>query len=127
VIEALKPSDVVVVTRLYRLVRSSRDPLNTLAAMRAGFRSLGDTWADTTIAHGRPMAVLGSLPSLSATLSGRARAKARGQHMGRPPKLTLQKQKEARRRTDGTTLKELAKIDNMGVATISRLSAGVSA
>ena len=44
------------VTRLDRLARSTRDLLNTLAAIsekKAGFRSLGDTWADTTTAHGR--------------------------------------------------------------------------
>ena len=48
--------DVVMVTRLDRLARSTRDLLNTLAAItekKAGFRSLGDAWADTTTAHGR--------------------------------------------------------------------------
>src|ERR1700730_11427166 len=46
---ALRPGDVVMVTRLDRLARSTRDLLNTLAAItakKAGFRSLGDTWAD---------------------------------------------------------------------------------
>ena len=50
VIEALEPGDVLMVTRLDRLARSTRDLLNTLAAItgkKAGFRSLGDTWADT--------------------------------------------------------------------------------
>ena len=50
--------DVVMVTRLDRLARSTRDLLNTLAAIsekKAGFRSLGDAWADTTTAHGRLM------------------------------------------------------------------------
>ena len=48
----LQPGDVVVVTRLDRLARSTRDLLNTLAAItgsKAGFRSLGDTWADTRV------------------------------------------------------------------------------
>jgi hypothetical protein len=50
--------------------------------------------------------------------------KARGQHMGRPPKLTPQQQKEAmRRRAEGATLKELAKSYNVGWTTISRLGA----
>src|SRR5260370_34373311 len=52
---SLAPGDVVTVTRLDRLARSTRDLLNTLAAItgkKAGFRSLGDTWADTTTAHG---------------------------------------------------------------------------
>jgi hypothetical protein len=56
------------------------------------------------------------------TAEGRSRAKARGQHMGRPPKLTPQQQKEARRRrAQGETLKELAKSYNVGKSTISRL------
>jgi DNA invertase Pin-like site-specific DNA recombinase len=57
---------------------------------------------------------------------GRTRAKARGQHMGRPPKLTTQQQAEARkRRAEGATLKELAQSYNVGIATISRLGAFV--
>jgi DNA invertase Pin-like site-specific DNA recombinase len=50
--------DVVTVTRLDRLARSTRDLLNTLAAItdkKAGFRSLDDTWAETTTPHGRLM------------------------------------------------------------------------
>jgi hypothetical protein len=45
------PGDVVTVTRLDRLARSTRELLNTLAAItgkKAGFRSLADAWADTT-------------------------------------------------------------------------------
>jgi hypothetical protein len=58
VIETLEPGDVLVVTRLDRLARSTRDLLNTLAAIterKAGFRSLGDAGADTTTSHGRLM------------------------------------------------------------------------
>src|SRR6202040_627153 len=53
---ALGQGDVLVVTRLDRLARSTRDLLNVLATIGdkgAGFRSLADTWADTTSAHGR--------------------------------------------------------------------------
>ena len=58
------------------------------------------------------------------TGEGRERAKARCQHIGRPPKLAPQQQKKTRRRrTEGATLKELAKSHNVGRATISRLSA----
>jgi len=43
------------------------------------------------------------------TAEGRSRAKARGQHMGRPPKLTpAQKAEACRSRAEGATLKELA-------------------
>jgi DNA invertase Pin-like site-specific DNA recombinase len=54
----LEAGGVLMVTRLDRLARSTRDLLNTLAtitAKKAGFRSLGDTWADTTTSHGRLM------------------------------------------------------------------------
>jgi DNA invertase Pin-like site-specific DNA recombinase len=88
VIEALEAGDVVMVTRLDRLARSTRDLLNTLAAIterKAGFRSLGDAWADTTTSHGRLMlTVLGGLAEFerdlirSRTGEGRERAKARG-------------------------------------------------
>jgi len=50
-INQLEPGDVLMVTHLDRLARSTRDLLNTLAAItdrKAGFPSLGDTWADTT-------------------------------------------------------------------------------
>jgi len=49
VLGRLGKGDVLMVTRLDRLARSTRDLLNTLAAVagrEAGFRSLGDTWAD---------------------------------------------------------------------------------
>src|ERR1700720_4166984 len=55
-LDQLDTGDVVMVTRLDRLARSTRDLLNTLAAItakKAGFRSLGDAWADTTTSHGR--------------------------------------------------------------------------
>jgi hypothetical protein len=57
-IKSLGPGDVLLVTRLDRLARSTRDLLNTIAAISdigAGFKSVRDTWADTTTAHGRLM------------------------------------------------------------------------
>jgi DNA invertase Pin-like site-specific DNA recombinase len=64
-LDQLEAGDVLTVTRLDRLARSTRDLLNTLAAItakKAGFRSIGDTWADTTTPHGRLMlTVLGGL------------------------------------------------------------------
>jgi DNA invertase Pin-like site-specific DNA recombinase len=133
VIEALEPGDVLMVTRLDRLARSTRDLLNTLAAItakKAGFKSLGDTWADTTTSHGRLMlTVLGGLAEFERDLirartgEGRARALARGQRMGRPPKLTPHQQKEAiKRREQGETLAEIGRSYNVSPATISRLT-----
>src|SRR5215472_4480304 len=71
-IAALGAGDVLMVTRLDRLARSTRDLLNTLAAItgkKAGFRSLGDAWADTTTPHGRLMlTVLGGLAEFEREL-----------------------------------------------------------
>jgi DNA invertase Pin-like site-specific DNA recombinase len=135
VIEALEPGDVLMVTRLDRLARSTRDLLNTLAAItdrNAGFRSLTDTWADTTTSHGRLMlTVLGGLAEFerdlirARTTEGRARAVARGVKMGRPPKLTPHQQKEAikRRDTGDESLADIGRSYNVSAATISRLTA----
>ena len=131
---ALEADDVLVVTRLDRLARSTRDLLNTLATItdrKAGFRSLGDTWADTTTPHGRLMlTVLGGLAEFERELirartgEGRERAQARGQHMGRPFKLTDPQKKEAlARRASGELLTEIARSYNVSHSTISRLPA----
>src|SRR6202030_341877 len=131
----LDDDDVVTVTRLDRLARSTCDLLNTLAAItdrKAGFRSLGDIWADTTTSHGRLMlTVLGGLAEFERDLirartgEGRARAVERGQKMGRPFKLTDHQKREAiKRRDQGETLADIARSYNVSPATISRLNAG---
>ena len=67
----LQPGDVLLVTRLDRLARSTRDLLNVLDRVSkagAGFRSLADAWADTTMAHGRLcLRFLEAWPSSSAS------------------------------------------------------------
>jgi YVTN family beta-propeller protein len=56
------------------------------------------------------------------TAEGRSRAQKRGQHMGRPSKLTdAQKAEARRRRAQGATLAELARSYDVGKSTISRL------
>ena len=104
-IAALEAADVLLVAKLDRLARSTRDLLNTLAAIAdrgAGFRSLGDPWADTTTPHGKLMiTVLGGLAEferhliLARTGEGRQRAKARGVRFGRKLKLTKHQREEA--------------------------------
>ena len=132
-LKAITPGDLVTVTRIDRLARSTFDLfaiVKQIVDAGGQFRSLAEPWADTATSTGRLMiAVLGGLADVerdlirTRTAEGRNRAKARGQHMGRPPKLTPQQQKEARRRrAEGATLKELAKSYNVGAATISRLS-----
>ena len=133
---SLKSGDTLLVTKLDRLARSTRDLLNTLDAIAkagAGFRSLGDPWADTTTPHGRLMlTVLGGLAEferhliLSRTNEGRVRAKARGVRFGRKPKLTKHQQTEAlARMAQGETLTAIARSYNVSHMTISRL-AGVA-
>jgi DNA invertase Pin-like site-specific DNA recombinase len=134
-LDSLGKGDVLLVTRLDRLARSTRDLLNTLAAIadrQAGFRSLGDAWADTTTAHGRLMlTVLGGLAEFERDLirartgEGRGRAKARGVKLGRKPKLTPHQIREAikRREHDGETIRDIARTFNVSHSTISRLKA----
>ena len=133
-LKEIDDGDTLLVTRLDRLARSTRDLLNTLAQIAekgAGFRSLGDAWADTTTAHGRLMlTVLGGLAEFERELirartgEGRERAKARGIHMGRPPKLTKHQKKEALKRRDaGEPTREIARMFNVSHSTISRLEA----
>jgi DNA invertase Pin-like site-specific DNA recombinase len=132
-LDQLDKGDVLMVTRLDRLARSTRDLLNTLAtvtAKGAGFRSLNDTWADTTTAHGRLMlTVLGGLAEFERDLiraratEGRERAKANGVKMGRPPKLTPHQTKEAIKGRDHgeETLAEIGRSYDVSGWTIARL------
>jgi DNA invertase Pin-like site-specific DNA recombinase len=129
----LDAGDVLMVTRLDRLARSTCDLLNTLATIAgrdAGFRSLGDAWADTTTPHGRLMViVLGGLAEFerelirARTSEGRARAKARGVKVGRRPKLTNHQKREASDgRAAGEAVRDIARSFNVSHSTISRLS-----
>jgi DNA invertase Pin-like site-specific DNA recombinase len=128
----LEPGDVLVVTRLDRLARSTRDLLNIMAAIAergAGFKSLRDAWADTTSAHGRLMlTVLGGLAEFERDLirartgEGRKRAKERGVRFGRPRKMTPHQRQEALQRlASGETQADVARTYNVDATTIGRL------
>lgn len=132
-IQALGNGDCLVVCKLDRLARSTRDLLNTLDAIgKAGatFRSLGDAWADTTTPAGKLMlTVLGGLAEyerhliLARTSEGRQRAQARGVRFGRKRKLTAHQQQEAlARRAAGEALVDIARSYAVSHSTISRLS-----
>jgi DNA invertase Pin-like site-specific DNA recombinase len=131
----LSAGDVLVVTRLDRLARSTRDLLNTLdtiAKAGAGFRSLRDSWADTTTAHGRLMlTILGGLAEFerelirARTSEGRARAKARGVKLGRGYKLTPEQRRQALARLEaGEPHREIGRTFNVAHTTIGRLANG---
>jgi DNA invertase Pin-like site-specific DNA recombinase len=76
------------------------------------------------------IAVLGGLADVeddlirTRTCEGRACAKLRGQHMGRPPKLTAAQKGEARqRRKDGESVADLARSHGVSPAAIYRTTA----
>jgi DNA invertase Pin-like site-specific DNA recombinase len=133
-LDQLDAGDGLMVTRLGGLARSTRDLLNTLAAITdrgAGFCFLKCTWAGTTTQHGRLMlTVLGGLAEFerdlipARTSEGRARAAARGVKLGPKRKVTPPQQREAIKRRDrgDQTLREIASSYNVSHRTISRLA-----
>jgi DNA invertase Pin-like site-specific DNA recombinase len=131
-INSLGDGDVLIVTRLDRLARSSRDLLNLvhqIGEAGAAFKSLKETWADTTTAQGRLiLTVLGGLAEfereliLERTGEGRDRAMAQGVVFGRKPKLTHHQRQEAIKRRDaGETIQAIARSYNVHHSMISRL------
>ena len=133
-LKAITAGDQVVVTRIDRLARSVFELFAIVKKIiDAGgqFLSLAEPWADTSTSTGRLMiAVLGGLADVERDLirtrtgEGRARAKARGQHMGRPAKMTAaQKQEARRRRKDGESVADLARSYGVSPAAIYRATA----
>jgi DNA invertase Pin-like site-specific DNA recombinase len=133
-LKSLEAGEQVVVTRIDRLARSVFELFAIVKKIiDAGgqFLSLAEPWADTSTSTGRLMiAVLGGLADVERDLirtrtgEGRARAKLRGQHMGRPPKMTAaQKQEARRRRKDGESVADLARSYGVSPAAIYRTTA----
>ena len=129
--------DVVLVCRLDRLARSTRDLLNVLAHLSesgVGFRSLKETMIDTTSAHGRLMlGVLAAIGEFERELirsrveDGTARARARGVKFGRTPKLNRHQREEAVARLKaGEKQADVARSYGVDRSTISRLEAVLS-
>jgi DNA invertase Pin-like site-specific DNA recombinase len=130
---ALQAGDVVVVTKLDRLGRSTRellDLIEQIGAAGAAFRSLGDPLFDTTSSQGRLLlAVLAAIASFERDLirertsDGRRRALAEGKKFGRKPKLSeYQRQEAIKRRAAGETLASIAKSYAVDISMISRLA-----
>jgi DNA invertase Pin-like site-specific DNA recombinase len=131
-IERLAPGDRIVVTRLDRLARSTRDLLNTLDAIGAAgatFGVLDNPALDTGTAYGALLvSVLGAIATferemiLARTSEGRVRAKAQGVRFGRKPSLDAYQQAEARQRREaGESLTTIARTYGVSHSTISRL------
>lgn len=129
---ALQPGDIVTVTKLDRLGRSTRELLELIDRIsRAGaaFRSLGDPLWDTSNAQGRLLStLLAAIAEFERELirertgEGRKRAMANGVKFGRKPKLSAYQKAEAiKRRAAGETLASIAKTYAVDVSMISRL------
>ena len=97
-LDHLRAGDVMTVTRLDRLARSTRDLLDIaerIQGIGAGLRSLAEPWADTTNPAGRMvLTVFAGIAEFERSLiidrtrNGRVAAKARGVKFGPRPTLT---------------------------------------
>ena len=134
--KAIEHGDVVIVARLDRLARSTLHLLRTVDAItKAGaqFRSLADTWCDTTTAHGKLLlTVLAGLSEfersliVSRTQAGILRARELGVQFGRKPKLnTKQRQIIAERYQGGETMAALARDFRVSEPTVWRALRGI--
>lgn len=129
----LKAGDVVLVTKLDRLGRSTRELLDLIERISeagASFRSLGDPLWDTSSSQGRLLSVLlAAIAEFERDLirertgDGRRRAMARGVKFGRKPKLSpFQRAEAVKRRAAGETLATIAKSYAVDISMISRLA-----
>jgi DNA invertase Pin-like site-specific DNA recombinase len=130
---ALKPGDVVLVSKLDRLGRSTRellDLIDRISKAGAVFRSLGDPLWDTSSPQGRLLStLLAAIAEFERELirertgEGRRRAMANGVKFGRKPKLSPYQRAEAiKRRAAGETLASIARSYAVDLSMISRLS-----
>jgi DNA invertase Pin-like site-specific DNA recombinase len=133
---ALRTGDVVVVTKLDRLGRSTRELLeliDRIGKAGAAFRSLGDPLWDTSSAQGRLLStLLAGIAEFERELirertgEGRKRAMANGVKFGRKRKLSDYQRAEAiKRRGAGETLADIAKSYGVDISMISRLAPSV--
>ena len=105
-LDHLRAGDVVMITRLDRLARSTRDLLDIaerISQAEAGLRSLAEPWADTTTPAGRMvLTFFAGVAEFERSLihertsAGRAAAKAKGVRFGRPPALSAEQIAHAR-------------------------------
>jgi DNA invertase Pin-like site-specific DNA recombinase len=127
----LRADDVLVVTRLDRLARSTAELLRIAQAIeekRAGLQSLEEPWADTTSPAGRMvLTVFAGIAEFERALirqrteEGRTAAKKRGVPFGRPRKLRPDQQDLIRRLIEeGRSVSDVARTFNVHPATIYR-------
>jgi DNA invertase Pin-like site-specific DNA recombinase len=130
-LDHLRAADVVVVHRLDRLARSTRDLLDIAELIKeaeAGLRSLCEPWADTTSPAGRMvLTVFAGIAEFERALihqrtgAGRAAAMKRGVRFGRPPKLTVEQIALGQRLIEeGRSAQDVAKMFKIHAATFYR-------
>ena len=130
-LDQLREGDVVVVTRLDRLARSTRDLLDVAELLKeagAGLRSLAEPWADTTSPAGKMvLTVFAGIAEFERALihqrtsAGREAARRRGVRFGRPPALTADQVALAQRLVaEGTSVRATAAMLNCHPATLYR-------
>jgi DNA invertase Pin-like site-specific DNA recombinase len=134
ILDQIRPGDIIVVWKLDRLARSTRDLLNTMDTINeAGgkFQSISEPWANTATHAGKMiMTVFAGIAEFERDLirertgAGREAAKQRGVRFGRPRKLNPdQLQVASQLLSEGKTVREIAKTFNVHEATIYRLAA----
>ena len=130
-LDHISAGDVVMITRLDRLARSTRDLLDIaerLDVAEAGLRSLAEPWADTTSPAGRMvLTFFAGVAEFERSLihertsAGRSAAKAKGVRFGRPPALSQEQIALARQLIDGDQKpRAVAKMLNVHPATLYR-------
>jgi DNA invertase Pin-like site-specific DNA recombinase len=131
-LDHLRTGDVVTVTRLDRLARSTSDLLHIAERINdsgAGLRSLAEPWADTTSPAGRMvLTIFAGIADFERSLigertsAGRAAALARGVRFGPRPALSTEQIVHARRliEEEGRPVTEAARILNVHRATLYR-------
>ena len=133
-LDQIRAGDTIVVWKLDRLARSTRNLLETMESIRearAKFQSLSEPWADTTTRAGKMiMTIFAGIAEFERDLirertsAGREAAQKRGVRFGRPRKLTLDQGELARRLvSEGKAVREIASVFKVHPATIYRLAA----
>src|SRR6516162_11188288 len=126
-LDQIRGGDILVVWKLDRLARSTRDLLETMETIRGAggkFQSLSEPWADTTTHAGKMiMTIFAGIAEFERALirertgAGREAAKKRGVLFGRPPKLTPDQRQLAQRLvSEGKSAREIASVFKVHVA-----------